>query len=358
MKRPSMRSGVARALRTVRGWPLLVLRGRLRRVGLVLSGAVLIACGTHVGIGWATALPEGTVFRAGDTMLNEQDFDERLGVLKALYGVTPPKQGPRRDGFNRDAAKSVAVSVVLDRAAREHDVAVGEKKARDALHKITKEQLPGGREAFVQFLGNEGIAEHDVLEEIKRQLSTSELFEKITREVRPVGGPEVRQAYQDRKKEMVRPETRQLRNIVVRSEDAAGKIAEQARSGVDFAALAKQHTMDRTTKPKGGDLGKVQAEQLDDTYADAAFRAEKGAIFGPVKTKHGWNVGQVGEIIPAKDLSFQEVRKQLEANLNNKRKLDTWRTWLGNQIKAANIEYADQYRPENPDAAPADVPPQ
>lgn len=356
MKLPGIRPAIGRGVTAVRRWPGLVPTGRTRLVSLVLGSAVLAGAATQVGIAWATALPDDAVLRAGDTVVTRDEFQQRLEVLEALYGVKPPADGPQLERFNKDAAKSIAVSLILDRAARERDVVIADKKASDAVNKIIEKQLTGGRDAFGQFLASRGIAEHDVLDEVKRQLTTSRLFEQVTSDVKPVTGTEVREAYQDRKQEMVRPEKRHLRNIVVDSQSKAKRLLRQARGGANFASLAKQHSLDASTKDSGGDLGSLSADQLAKQYAEAAFRTDKKAFFGPVKTQHGWNIGQVLQTTSAKQLSFDEIKKQLEAKLNDQRKLNTWRSWLGNQITAADVEYADEYRPDNPDAPPSDTP--
>lgn len=348
----ALRAVVAR----VRRWPLLAPHGRMRLISLVVGVLVLLGSVAQVAIARMTALPDNAVLRVGDTIITEEEFQERVDVLKALYGLEPPKQDPKRDHFKRAAAKSIAVSLILDRAAQDRNVVVAEMKAREALNKIIEEQLPDGYDGFVQFLKSEGISEHDVLDEVERQLATSRLFQQVTADVDPVTDAAVRQTYQERKKQMIYPERRQLRNIVVSSKAEATDILRQARAGADFAELAAKYSRDASTKSKGGDLGALTADQLAKNYADSAFAANEPSFFGPVKTRYGWNVGQIVRIEPAKQLAFNEVKGQLQAELDNKRKLDAWRTWLANQIKDAEVEYAADYLPADPDAPPAKAP--
>lgn len=355
MRLTNIPAAASNAVTAVRRWPVLVPRGRARIASLVLGVLVLLGSALQVAVAQVTALPDNAVLRTGDTVVTENEFRQRVDVLEALYGLKPPTHGPKLDRFRRDAAKSIAVSLILDRAAAERNVVVADKQARDVLNKIIEEQLRGGRDAFVQFLGTQGINESDVLAEVRRQLATSKLFEHVTANVKPTTEAEVRRTYQQRKHEMVRPERRHLLNIVVDSKENATAIIKLARSGANFARLASQYSLDRSTKDRGGDLGTLSAEQLDTHYAQAAFGADEGAVFGPIKTQHGWNVGKVVGIEPAQQLPFGEVKKQLEAELNTKRKLDAWRSWLGHQIRAADVEYADDYRPANPDAPPTDA---
>jgi len=316
----------------------------------------LIGATAQLGVTWATALPSGVALRVGDESVTEDDFRQRVDVLEALYGVRAPEDAAARDRFRRDAAKSIAVSIVLDRAAAEQKVTVADKSARDALDKIVETYLPEGRDALTAFLGSQGISEADVLDEVKRQLVTSRLLEKVTGDVEPVTDAEVRSTYDKRRQDMVTPERRHLRNIVVDSEQKATELAEQAKSGAGFAQLAAENSMDESTADKGGDLGTLTRAELDKAFADAAFAAKKGSLFGPVKTQYGWNVGYVVGVQPERPLSFEQAAEQLERELNDKAKLDVWRAWLANEIKAADVEYAEAYRPADPDAPPAETP--
>lgn len=253
-------------------------------VSVVLSSLVFAGATAQLAVAWATALPEDAVLKVGDTVATEDQFQQRVQVLEALYGVKPPKQGSELSKFNRDAVKSIAVSLIIDRAAEREQVVVADKKAQEALDKIIDQQLPGGRDDFVKFLSSQGIAERHVVDEVKRQLAINTLLQQITAGVPAVTAEQVRKEYQDRKKEMVSPETRHLRNIVVNSEDTASRILQQAREGADFSQLAAEHSLDQSTKDKGGDIGELTADQLDKQFAEAAFKAGDKSVFGPVKS--------------------------------------------------------------------------
>ncbi|NKQ54235.1 hypothetical protein HFP15_15205 [Amycolatopsis sp. K13G38] len=340
----------------MKSWlPLLAPRGRARWAGLVVGLLVLAGASTQIGIAWATALPAGAVLRYGGTTISQDQFRHRIAVLSALYGVEPPADGPEADRFNRDAAKSTTVSLVLDQAARDKNVVIADKNAQDVLDKLISQNVTDGRAAFDQFLGTHGVSEADVLGEIKRQLATNRLMEIVTANVPKVTDADVRTAYDTHRSSMISPEKRHLRNIVVGSEAEANAMLAQLRGGADFGALAKASSLDQSTKDSGGDLGTLSADQMEDAYSKAAFAAPAGGLFGPVQTRYGWNVGQVVEVQQGQPLSFDQAKDQLRTDLQNQRTLDAWRAWLADQLKAANVEYADAYRPADPDAPPADA---
>jgi peptidyl-prolyl cis-trans isomerase C len=75
-----------------------------------------------------------------------------------------------------------------------------------------------------------------------------------------------------------------------------------------------------------------------------------------VRTRFGWNVGIVVDVMSSTPLSFTQVEKQLRVELQNKRLLERWRSWLADELADADVEYADDYRPDDPDAPPSELP--
>jgi peptidyl-prolyl cis-trans isomerase C len=343
-------------IKVVRRWPAIMPRGRAALAVVIASALVFAGAATQTTISWATALPAGAVFRVGGTVISKDEFQQRINVLKALYGVQPPQGGTALTQFDKDAAKSIAVGMIVRRAAQDKNIVIADKTAQDALTKLINDQMPQGQQAFTQFLGSQGISQNDVLDEVKRQLETSQLFDAITGNTPAVTDDDVKKAFQDRQAQMVTPEKRHLRNIVVATQDQANQLLAQAQGGADFTKLASASSLDASTKNAGGDLGTLTADQLDPAFAKAAFAAGPNSVFGPVNTQYGWNVGQVVGIDPATPLSYDQAKAQLKTDLGNERKLAAWRTWLAGQIKSADVQYAKEYRPDDPDAAPSDTP--
>ena len=346
-------AGAAAISRARRRLPRLVPSGRNRLVAVVLAALLVAGAIAHLTIDRLNAVPEGAVLRVADTTVTQDDFRQRIDLLTGLYGVQAPAGGPRREAFERDAAQAVAVSLVIEKAAGERHVEVPNTVAQQALDKIIAAKFPLGERAdFVKALANLRVSEQDVLHEITRQLTAARLFDDVTKDTPAVTDDDVVKAYSQRRDQLVTPEKRRLRNIVVDTHDKADAIAKQAGSGADFAALAASSSLDKSTASNGGDLGELSADQLEKPVADAAFGVAQGAVFGPVQSRYGWNVGKVESITPAVPLSLDQVKDQLKAELTDERKLAVWRPWLSQRIHDAHVVYADQYRPANPDKLP------
>jgi peptidyl-prolyl cis-trans isomerase C len=324
---------------------------RRGRVGsMVVLVALAIGSGTAVTLDRIGAVPAGSAFRVSGRVVTEHQLGDRVKLLGALYGVQAPTDRGELDRFRRDSAKAVAVSYVLDDAARLSGIVIADKTANDELTHLVETTFPQGRDAFVQKLASLGVTEPAVLDEVKRQLANAQLYDQVTMDVPVPSDQDVAQAYQQRRSEMASPEKRHLRNIVLATEDQANQVRVQLASGADFAAVAGQSSLDEGTKNKGGDLGNVSRDQLDKLYGEAAFTAAPGSVFGPVQSQYGWNIGQVLGISPPVSLSLDQVREQLRADVLNRHKQDAWKTWLGGQLRSAHVRYADTYRPADPDA--------
>lgn len=138
----------------------------------------------------------------------------------------------------------------------------------------------------------------------------------------------LRKRYQDDAVKFSAAEQRQVSHILVQvaadasaankkaAEARANKLAVEARApGADFSALAKANSDDAGSKDKGGDLGLMTKGGLPGPFEDAAFAMKPGEIRGPVKSDFGWHIIKVGEIHTGTQRPFEEVRAQLESEL-------------------------------------------
>lgn len=91
----------------------------------------------------------------------------------------------------------------------------------------------------------------------------------------------------------------QVAHIFIKDEGRAKEIADRAKKGEDFAALAKEFSEDTKSRDAGGELGWISKGQLvaDNQmlpeFDEAAFKASKGEIIGPIKTTPGYEIAKI-----------------------------------------------------------------
>ena len=134
----------------------------------------------------------------------------------------------------------------------------------------------------------------------------------------------LKQRYEDQKKShFMSPEQRLASHILIKVEknaDAAAQkaalekaqaIAQQAKSGKDFAALAKSDSEDLGSKAQGGDLGWLDKGITDPAFESALFAMNKGDVSEPVKSDEGYHIIQLRDVHAEKVRSFDEVKSEL-----------------------------------------------
>ncbi|HWU31763.1 MAG TPA: peptidyl-prolyl cis-trans isomerase [Marmoricola sp.] len=334
---------------------ILAPRGRWSVAALVLSLA--LAGGSAAAMATSddhSGLPSDVAFRVDGRNVTVKELNARIATLTALYSLKKPTSGSALSTFNRDAAKSMAVSIILDMQARARGISISAAQAQTGLNTVIQQDLNGDSSQFTAFLTRTHVTQDEVLTEISRTLATGQLYSKITAAVTAPTTAQAQADYNAHQTQMVSPEQRTLSNIVVATEADGNKVIDQLKAGAGFAAVAKAESLDTSTNSKGGALGTVTQSQLDSAYGTAAFAAKDGAVFGPIKNSSGsWYVGRVDAVIPSRQLSFAQVKNTLISALLTQAQTKVWDAWLTKVIVAAAVNYAPAYRPADPNSAPS-----
>ena len=115
-------------------------------------------------------------------------------------------------------------------------------------------------------------------------------------------------------------------------------LADGAREGADFALLAEKFSHDEETKDKGGDTGLLHQGRLPFKELESvAFSHKVGEVSDPIRTLYGLVVFKVEEKNPGRQLSFDQLNKDLlrreMTDAAVKRRLTEWIDDLKAQAK-------------------------
>jgi len=125
-------------------------------------------------------------------------------------------------------------------------------------------------------------------------------------------------------------------------EQKALALLAEARSGGDFAELAKKYSQDPGSAPKGGDLGWFGEGTMVEEFQRAVFSLPKGSIGGPVRTQFGYHVIKVEDVREPRLRPFEEVRAQIADKIARERAEDAAQKRLadsfGQAAKAGNLK--------------------
>lgn len=335
------------------------------KVRILAGGAVVVIVAVVAAFlipwgGGSSGLPSNAAFRIGGRVITVAELNARDQTLTALYGVQAPASGTARDQFNRQAAKSMAISLVLDQAIAAHRVSVPDTEVQQAQAALITSQFGGSQANFTQELSAVKVSEATVVSEIRRQLELRVLLTQVGGNVTATDA-EVTAAFPTYRASLGTPERRVVYNIVVATRAAADQVRKSLQAGAAVTTVAKEVSIDGATRNKGGLLGTVAKAQLLPAVGDAVFAIKAGGVYGPVEGTQGWNVGEVSQVLPSVPATLKSSFSELRTVLVNQKKQAIWTKWLSDQLHAAHIQYASGYQPKdpydvsawtNPDASP------
>jgi parvulin-like peptidyl-prolyl isomerase len=331
---------------------------RRRRIALpvaIVAVLVVVAVVVAILVSRGGGLPADAAFSYDGKVTTVADFNAQVGVLNKLNGVTPPAANdPAHPAFLRSAAKSLAVTQMVQNLAAKRGISVSDKTIRDGLDQEVTTNYGGDQNKFNQALSAAGITEAQVLAALKAQQVENQLFSKVTKKV-TVTPAQVTAAFNANQASLAVPEQRAVSHIVVASQDTANSILAQLQGGASFATLAQQDSLDTQTKANAGALGTVAASQLKAPFGPAAFAATLNVPFGPIAEQGGaFDIGLVTAITPAVTYGNDaQTQSGISAYLSDQQLLQQWNAYLSAQLKKADIHYAATYRPTQPFTPPA-----
>ena len=135
---------------------------------------------------------------------------------------------------------------------------------------------------------------------MKLSLLTTKIQEKVTKEAKKnVNEAAVAKYYNEHKSTYGKPESRDLRIVLTKTEAEAKQAKKEIESGKSFASVAKSKSIDPTSKSTGGEVKGVVKGQEQKALSEAVFAAKQGALGGPVKTPFGYYIYEVKATHPS-----------------------------------------------------------
>lgn len=241
--------------------------------------------------------------------------------------------------FLRQTARREAEKRLFLAAAAEHNITVPDDSVEAELQKIYS--MYGGKETFINHIKSQGLTLDFVKQDIKDNLIIQKFFKEVAYKNLKVTDDELKKLYKEGK-------TATVRHILLltqgKSPEEKAKIREkmeeilkEAKSGKDFAELAKEYSEDPGSKANGGLYEKFPHGKMVKPFEDAAFNVPIGDISDIIETQYGYHILKVIDREKYKK-PFKEVKPDLERTLMNIKKreavyaiLDSLKTKYGYQ---------------------------
>ena len=108
-------------------------------------------------------------------------------------------------------------------------------------------------------------------------------------------------------------------HILVGTLEEAVKIIDRINTGGDFEELAREHSIDLTSK-RGGDVGYFSLGQMIPDFEDACVKLNVGEVSNAVKTQYGYHIIKLTDKKPPTPLEFSVIKPRIKTLLANQKK--------------------------------------
>lgn len=173
------------------------------------------------------------------------------------------------------------------------------------------------------------------------------LTEKVTDE-------SVQRMYDEQRALQGDAEQVRARHIVVETEKLAKELKDLVEKGGDFSALAKEFSVDNSTRDLGGDLGYFSANAMEDLISQTAFALDTGSLSAPFKSEYGWHILTTTDRRPMPRPALKTIRPEIVSFMTYEeiqKLLKSLRANSDIQLKTGNKPtIADEQISEKPDA--------
>jgi len=278
---------------------------------------------------------------ANTVLISTNTFKVTTGEIIQTLVSNMGKRTDQLKTFDEERLKMIVDENAVKLAERKLLLAAASKAkisvAPEEIDKILEMQYSrsGGEEKFLQILDENGIDLGFVKKSIEMDIQVQNYLDGYFTNNIPASEEDVQNAYNNDK-------TASVRHILLltqeKNEDEKKKIHKnmeeilsRAKSGEDFAELAKTYSEDPGSKDNGGLYENFGRGQMVPPFEEAAFSVPIGEISEIVETSFGYHIIKVVDR-KKETRPLDEVRSEIEAQLRQSKQNDVYLE-LMNQLK-------------------------
>jgi foldase protein PrsA len=195
-------------------------------------------------------------------------------------------------------------------------VKVTDAEVKKSFAEQKKQSFPKD-EDYKKFIQTSGQTEADILQRVKLDLLSNKIRDKVVKGKDTVTDKAIADFYNKNKARFAQPEKRDLRVVLTKGKAEADKAKAALESGDSWSTVAKEYSIDDTSKASGGKLPAQAKGTLDKELDDAVFSAKKGELVGPVKTQYGYYVFTVTNVTEASQQTQAEAKETIKQTLQS-----------------------------------------
>ncbi len=280
-----------------------------------------------------------TLFEVNHEAQSQIREAERKGALNA----------EERTRIRRAALDSLVEKKLVAQKIRELNIKVDDDEIEQAIDDVRR-QNNLDQEGLVKALAGQGLSYDQYRAQLKEQLERLRLVSMEVRSRIQVGESEVRAYYTDNLPTYSEEETFRARHIFFKISEktppeeskrimsTALMVLAEARSGKDFAELARTYSEDPAAKKDGGDLGSFKKGEMQPELEQAILGMKVGEVSELVYTPLGFHLIKLEARIPGAPKPFEGIKSEIEETLYRKKSEERFKKWADELRSKASIE--------------------
>lgn len=302
----------------------------------LLGSALAIGLAALIATGCGGGIPENSICTVDGDPIAKKDYQRIIDQARKNYKSQgqpfPKKTSPEYKQLKNQAVDYQVEQTLFKQQAKKLGVKISEKEVNKRLKQLKSSFFKGDKDAYKKELKKQGLSEKEVKDNIRQQVLSEKLFEKVTKNVK-VSDEKAEKYYKENTAQYKQPESRDVAHILVEKKADADKIYAQVKGGDEkvFEKIAKKQSKDPSSAQNGGKLT-VSKGQTVPEFDKLAFSLKEGEISKPVKTQFGFHIITArGAIKPASQQKFKEVKDQIKQTLEQEqrsKRMQDWRTDL------------------------------
>ncbi len=190
-------------------------------------------------------------------------------------------------------------------------------------------------ELIAQEAESRGYADDPEVQRVRKQMMIQRLNKQLQESVRlrDITEEDIRTYYEQNEGDYHKAKMVRIARILVKTKAEAQKVLTLAKSKSGdsryFRQLAREHSIDEKTRKHGGDMPyfprvedrREDDPEIDEVLVNAAFELEmREPLLGKaIETSEGWNVIRLRGKRKARDLSFDDVKRQIRHRLHREK---------------------------------------
>ncbi len=284
-----------------------------------------------------------------DEIITKYEIDKETNQLIKEVEKSGPLPDSEKGKVRTLALNRLIERKLVDQKIKELNITVTDDELRQTIDDV-KKQNKMTQENLIAALRSQGLSFDKYQAQLREQIERVKLMGQEVRSKIQVGEKEVREYYNANQQKFStdehfrarhiffrlpkNPDPKELSKVITR----AMIVLQEARSGSDFAELAKKYSDDPQAAADGGELGTFKRGDMLPAIEDNVVNMNTGEISDLVNTPAGFHIIKLEERTPGKARTFEEAKGEIEELLYKKKSEERFNQWLAEMKKAAAIE--------------------